>query len=134
DTIWRATEPDGFGGMVQAEALRRGKPALTVECGGGNFTESHLRNYQTAIAGVCRAVGLMRGDAPTFDRYRMTSDGRFLHNREGGLFVPAGTLGEVIGKDEPIGRIINLYGDVIEEIRAPYDEAFVGAMRCPYYP
>jgi predicted deacylase len=134
DTIWRATEPDGFGGMVQAEALRRGIPALTLECGGGNFTETHMRNYRTAIEGFCCATGLMEGSPPVFDRYTLLSKGVFLHNREGGLFQRSCQLGDILEKGTLMARMIDVYGDIVEEIRCPADSGFVGALRVPYYP
>lgn len=132
--IWRATEHDGFGGMVQAEALRRGLAALTIECGGGNITESHLRNYRSAMEGFLRAAGILHGEPPLLERYTMLSRGTFLHNHEGGLFMPECRLGDILAENTPIGRVIDIYGDTVEEIRSPADSAYVGALRCPYYP
>ena len=33
-----------------------------------------------------------------------------------------------------IARLINLYGDAVEEIRCPLDSAYIAALRVPYWP
>jgi uncharacterized protein len=134
DTIWRVKEVAGMGGTVTAEASRRGIPSLTIEVGGGTFLPQHLENYLIAINGFLRGTGVLPGEAPKQKRYTIISDGAFIHNKEGGLFIQDCRVGDILPKGGPIGRVMNLQGEITEEIRSPYDQAYIAALRCNYYP
>src|SRR5262249_14787333 len=122
------------GGSVAADALRQGVPAVTLECGGGTFTPQHQRDYTAAIANCLKALEMLPGDAPTQSRYTIISGGAFLFSREGGLFVQECPLGSIQPKGGLIGRQIDLYGDTVEEIRCPSDNAYIAALRLNYFP
>lgn len=134
DTIWRVPEAQGMGGTVTAESLRHDIPSVTVECGGGTFTEQHLQDYLTSIRGFMHAVGVLPGDAPVQDQYTIISGGSFIHNLEGGLFVPECKVGDILPKGAPIARMIDLYGETVEEILNPYEDSYIAAIRCRFYP
>jgi predicted deacylase len=134
DVLWRAKGEAGLGGTFTSEAIRAGIPAVTVECGGGTFLPEHLRDYSSAIRNFLTAVGMLPGEPPVQERYTIVSDGAFLHNREGGLFVQDCRVGDVVAKGAPLGHLINLLGETVEEIRSPYDNAYIAALRLPYYP
>lgn len=134
DTLWRTTGEAGLGGSIVAEALRRGIPGVTVECGGGTVTPRHVADYTIAIDGAVKALGLLPGEPPVQSRYTIVGSGAFLFNREGGLFVQECPLGAFLPKDGLIARMINLYGDTVEEIRCPADNAYIAALRIPYWP
>jgi predicted deacylase len=68
------------------------------------------------------------------ERYTIISDGSFIHNREGGLFVQECKVGDILPQGGLMGRIINLHGDTTEELRSPYQDAYIAALRCHYYP
>ena len=132
--IWRSRGGDGLTSTVSADAVRSGVPTVTVECGGGTVTAEHLAHFRTAIEGFCRGAGVLPGTAPRQDEYTIICDGSFLHNREGGMFVPECKVGDFVAKDQVMGRIVNLFGDTIEEIRSPHDNAYVAALRCNRFP
>ena len=134
DVLWRAKADEGLGGTFTAEATRAGIPSVTVEVGGGTFTPEHLRNYTTAIRNFLSALALLPGEAPKQERYTIISDGAFIHNREGGLFIQNCRVGDFVAKDQLIAQIINLHGETVEEIRSPYDNAYIAALQLPYYP
>lgn len=134
DTIWRVPEARGSGGTVTAEALRRDIPSVTVECGGGTFTEQHLQDYLTSIRGFMQAAGVLPGEPPVQDRYTIISGGSFVHNREGGLFVPACKVGDILPQGAPIARLIDLFGETAEAIDNPYPDSYIAALRCRFYP
>jgi len=134
DTLWRVQEAAGMGGTVTAESLRHEVPSVTVECGGGTFTEQHLQDYLTSIRGFMHATGVLPGEAPVQDRYTIISGGSFIHNREGGLFVPECKVGDILPKGAPIARMIDLFGETVEEINNPYDDSYIAAIRCRFYP
>ena len=81
-----------------------------------------------------KGAGVLPGTAPRQDEYTIICDGSFLHNREGGMFVPECKVGDFVAKDQVMGRIVNLFGDTIEEIRSPHDNAYVAALRCNRFP
>jgi len=134
DTLWRTTGGQTLGGTVTADALGHGIPCVTMECGGGTFTEQHLRDYLISIDGFLKATGLLPGEPPMQERYTIITGGAFVHNREGGLFIQECKVGDVLPEGGLMGRIINLYGDTTEEVRSPYADAYIAALRCHYYP
>ncbi len=131
--LWRA-EGDALGGTFAAQAIRSGIPSLIVEVGGGTVTEAHLGDYANAMTNFLKALEMLPGHPPAQHRYTIVSDGAFLHCREGGLFVPDCELGAFLSRGETLGHIINLYGDTVEEIQSPCDDAYIAALRTPYYP
>lgn len=134
DVLWRAKGEAGLGGTFTAEAIRSGIPAVTVEVGGGTFTPEHLRDYTTSIRNFLVALEMLPGEAAVQERYTIISDGAFLHNREGGLFIQDCKVGDILPKDGLLGHIINLHGETVEEIRSPLDNAYIAALRLPYFP
>ncbi len=134
DVLWRAQGEAGLGGTFTSEAIRSGIPAVTVECGGGTFLPEHLRDYSYAIRNLLTALEMLPGEAPIQERYTIISDGAFLHNREGGLFVQDSRVGDIVAKDALLGHVINLLGETVDEIRSPYGDAYIAALRLPYYP
>ena len=86
------------------------------------------------VAGFLQATGVMPGEAPIQKQYTIISDGAFIHNKEGGLFLQDCKVGDILPEGGPIGRLMNLQGDIVEEIRSPYDQAYIAALRCNYYP
>ncbi|MBX3537715.1 MAG: succinylglutamate desuccinylase/aspartoacylase family protein [Chelatococcus sp.] len=134
DVIWRAEGGEGLGSTVTSEALRLGVPAVTIECGGGTVTPEHLRDFRKAIESFLRAVGVLSGEPERQNSYRIVSNGSFLHNREGGMFIPACKVGDFVAKGQVMGRIVDLFGNTLEEIVSPHDDAFVAALRCNCFP
>lgn len=134
DVLWRSKGEAGLGGTVTAEASRHGIPSVTIEVGGGTFTPEHLRDYTNAMLSGLRALEMIPGQAAVQPRYTIISDGAFLYNREGGLFIQECKVGSILPKDGLIGRLINLHGETVEEIRSPYDQAYIAAIRLPYWP
>lgn len=134
DVLWRAKAEEGLGGTFTAEATRARIPSVTVEVGGGTFTPAHLRDYTTAIRNFLTALDMLPGEAPVQERYTIISDGAFIHNREGGLFVQDCRVGDFVAKGQLIAHVINLHGEAVEEIYSPYDNAYIAALQLPYYP
>lgn len=134
DVIWKIKGEAGLGGSITAQTTPKGIPSVTVEVGGGNVTDQHISEYTTAITNMMKAIGMLDGDIPKFEKYTIISDGKFLHNREGGLFVPECKPGAFLKKDEPIGHIINLHGEKVEEILNPLEYSYITAIRHNYVP
>jgi hypothetical protein len=43
-------------------------------------------------------------------------------------------VGSVVEEGAVLVKIVNLYGDVVDELRAPYGPAFVRSLIRPYHP
>jgi uncharacterized protein len=134
DVLWALKGEAGLGGSAAAEASRHGIPSMMVECGGGIVTPQHVENFKTAIVGLLQALDMAPGDAPVQDSYTIVEDGVFINHREGGLIVPECKVGAILDKGDLIARVVNLYGDTVEEIRCPADNAYIAANRLPYWP
>lgn len=134
EVIWRVKEDGGMASTLATHTTAKGIPSVTVECGGGSVSDENIANYLSAITNAMRAIGMLEGDVPKLDRYTIVSDGSFLFNQEGGLFEPDCEVGAFLRKNEPIGHIINLYGEKVDETLNPYDYAFVAATLHKYVP
>lgn len=132
DHLWRSS--GDFRGTVTAQATAHGIPSVTVEVGGGNVTEEHESQFKSTIRNAMLALGMLDGKAPTRPSYTIVKDGAFLFTGHGGLFVPACKVGAVLNRGDVIGRIINLYGEVLEEMICPLDNAWVAAVGHRYWP
>ncbi|QOK29895.1 succinylglutamate desuccinylase/aspartoacylase family protein (plasmid) [Cytobacillus oceanisediminis] len=132
--IWKIKGEAGLLGAVVAQIVNKGIPSLTIEVGGGNITEQHIHEYVSSMENVMKAIGMIDGNAPILDQYTIIEDGNFLFNHEGGLFIPKCKVGDVLNKGELIGQITNLFGEVVEDIVNPSDNAYIAAIRLAYWP
>lgn len=132
--IWNSLEPF-LEGTHFANFTKRGKPALIVESGGGaRVTEDDLERLTGAIFGVCQKLDMLPGTPPVLEKYRHGGDAVHLKARRGGLFIPKVGPGADVEKDQHIADIIDLFGDVVEEVRCPLSRAWVGSIRRPHMP
>lgn len=134
DIIWYAQDGGSAVGTGTDHYVKNGIPSVTVEVGGGTVVEEHERLFKLSISSALKALKMIPGDAPVQDHYTIYNKASFIFTKEGGLFVPAKRVGEILNKDELIGSIMNLYGEVTEEIRSPFDNAFLAATGNLYWP
>ncbi|MGG1573537.1 succinylglutamate desuccinylase/aspartoacylase family protein [Fictibacillus sp. NRS-1165] len=132
--IWKIKGEAGLMGAVVAHIVNKGIPSLTVEVGGGNVTQAHISDYTISVTNVMKAAGMLDGDTPVLSRYSYITDGNFLFCKEGGLFNPKCKVGSVLSKGDIIGQVTNLFGEVVEEIVNPADNAYIAAIRLPFWP
>ena len=132
--IWASTD-SWLAGTMFTKLTQQGMPALIVECGGGaQVPEAHIENYLATLNGVARAMGILPGRARKQKKYRLMDDAPLVYSQAGGLFEPAVEAGQVVAKDQELGRIIDLFGDVAETVRSPRGPAFVASIRRRYMP
>jgi predicted deacylase len=116
DIIWRVPDSKGMGiGSI----LDLGKPAVTVEVGGdGRAYPRAIDLHHDAVLNVMRHLGMIAGHVRRPDRYYHV-EGGFTRVARGGFSMPIRTLHEEVKEGEPLVRILNLYGDEVEVVRAP---------------
>lgn len=132
--LWRSKGEAELGGTFAAQAIRSGIPAIIVEVGGGTVTSQHLDEYALAINNLLIALDMLPGVPAVQDQYTIISDGAFLYNQVGGMFVTTCNIGDIVAENTVLGHILDAHGNVMEEIRCPCDEAFIAALRLPYFP
>jgi uncharacterized protein len=132
--LWRSEGEAELGGTFAAQAIRANIPAVIVEVGGGTVTSQHLEDYATAINNFLIALEMLPGTPAVQDQYTVVSEGVFLFNHHGGMFVPTCEIGDIVSEGDVLGRVVDSHGKIVEEIRCPSDEAFIAALRLPYFP
>jgi uncharacterized protein len=102
-------------------AITRGKPAVTAEAGClGQTDEEAIALIERGVAGVLRHLG-MRPEGPPpvttplwIDRHQVLRAGAT------GLFLPAVACGQRVREGALLGRITDLHGEPLEDVRAPF--------------
>lgn len=124
-----------LGGAMISQLTARGIPGLIIECGGGaQVPQAHLDHFEAALRGVSQALGIVPGAPPVQPAYRHMDTAELVHSTQGGLFVPEVQAGECVSAGQVLGRILNLYGDVVETITSPIGSGWIGAIRRRYMP
>lgn len=134
DVIWRSAGEAGTSGTITAHTINNGIPAVTVECGGGNVTEEHEKQFKESITNAMKALEMLGGEAPLQDKYTIINKAHFIYTGEGGLFVPGCKVGDVLNQGDIMGSIMNLYGTVVEELICPEDNSYIAAIGHRYWP
>lgn len=117
-----ATRPGGAAnpGTTSAASAAAGIPAITSEAGGrGLLTEPETQMQLRGIANVLRYLGALDGEVEPTPGQRIFSSSNGFHTPVEGVWLPEAALQEDVAQGQRIGRIENLYGDEIAEIRAP---------------
>jgi len=115
------TPPTTLTGSAFINAAKRGIPGIIVESGGyGPAFDRHLVEEGAAkLADVARQLGILPGAAPKNGPFTYLGDFAWINAPRGGLYRPVLRGGERVKQGEPIGRFYDLYGDLIEEVKAP---------------
>ncbi len=102
-------------------AITRGKPAITTETGGrGRIEMEALELISRGVAGVMRHLGMRPDGPPPVASPQWISRSVVLRAGTTGLFFPAVERGQIVADEALIGRITDVYGRSLEEIRAPF--------------
>jgi predicted deacylase len=114
------TDPGLLDGALFVRLSRAAVPSILIEAGGG-LPPSDV-TVQRAVAGVrnvLRRLGSLAEDvAPTPDP-RMLHGFRIVTSSRGGFFTDGVSLGDEVRVGDVLARVIDAYGDVVEEIEAP---------------
>lgn len=117
EIIWRG---GAWGGTARAATLAAGKPAVTVEAGGGTCRDEIVDLHRRSIFNVLRAMRMLPGAPARRERYTAVL-GSFARSANGGFFVPHSKPGDHVKAGELIARIVDHLGSDVEEVVAPND-------------
>jgi predicted deacylase len=112
-----------IGGTTSAAAAAAGVPGAIVEVGGcGLLEEAAVHAHLSGICNVLRQLGMFEGDV-TPPRADMRSVGRFvwLRSKEEGWWEPSVKAGDEVQAGSTIGTVQTLFGETIEDVKAPED-------------
>lgn len=112
----------GRGGAITIQARAAGKSALGIELGGGGTLRDEF--IATGLEGarrILRGLGVITGGEPEVDpAQHICHDSTWPRPSRGGFFEQDVALGEVVAEGQVIGRVRDLHGSVLEELRAPF--------------
>ena len=130
---WGSDEGWLKGAAFTSFTRRLGRPALIVESGGGGrVTDADLANFRTALQGLTRTLGMLGGEPARAHDVRGGGNAIHLKATRGGFWQPAVTPGDDLVRDQLMGSIVDIYGEVAETVRCPFAEAWVGSIRRPW--
>jgi len=102
------------------EAIRRGIPAVDIECGGrGQFSAERVAQIQQALGRLLGHLRLLSetpaaGSTPYFVARRT-----FLESPATGFFYPLVKAGEFVYAGQTVGYVTNLFGKKVADLAAP---------------
>jgi predicted deacylase len=110
-------------GVLSYTAVRRGIPAVGAEVTGiGGCLEEDVVLY---ASGVLRVLDLLAGTytpEPAGEPWR----GDWISSPGGGFFEPTVAMYQDVLAGEPVAHILDLFGEVRHELRAPHDGRVLG--------
>jgi predicted deacylase len=122
--VVRQGEPSGgLGGMTSDAAAGIGVPSIIAEAGGcGQLEEEAVTMLVDGVRNALRSLEMLPGPVEPPGR-EMQFVGAFdwLRCRDAGFWEAAVAVGAEVAEGDLLGRVRNLYGDVLEEIHAPRD-------------
>jgi uncharacterized protein len=121
--VVRQVSSGGLGGMTSDAAAGAEIPAIIAEAGGcGQLEEAAVAMLVEGVRNALRLLEMLPGPSPE-PRAGMRFVGTFewLRCRDAGWWEAAAGVGAEVAEGDLLGRVKNLYGDVVEEVRAPTD-------------
>jgi predicted deacylase len=118
-TVWRDTSRV-FPHDAVTTFSEAGIPAFLLEVGGGQpLRPADVALQADAVRGLLRTVGILPGPARPAQSPFVVTGYRIVTNRKGGFFEALVEPGDRIADGRPLGRIVDVYGDVVETLTAP---------------
>jgi predicted deacylase len=108
-------------GTMQAEAVRRGIPAMAIEVGQcGEEDEQATAAGYNALRNALKHLGMIEGQpVPWAGQPVRLEAGAIVLSKEGGVFKRNVMVGDWVQEGELLGRIYDFDDTLLEEIRAP---------------
>ena len=108
-------------GTGSGEAMKGGRPGLTLEGGGMGISERrYVDVHKYGLRNALRYLGIADGDPVWWGGESVKLDhGVLMKTTKGGVYEPAVSVGQWIEKGEVFARVRDYAGNVIEEITAP---------------
>ncbi len=121
--VVREEPTGGLGGMTCSAAAAAGIPAIIAEAGGrGQLEEAAVELLVAGVRNALRSLEMLPGPVlPPREDLRLVAAFDWLRCREAGFWQAAVPAGAEVREGELLGRVSSLWGDGLEEVRAPRD-------------
>ncbi len=118
--LFREGTPLVPAGTITTEAARRGIVSILGECGSaGGLDPADVATHVHGITNVMRFLGMLPGE-PAVARDQLVGVDQFIVSAgRGGLLRLAVGIGETVAAGQALGEIWDVFGDVVETLRAP---------------
>jgi predicted deacylase len=130
DIIWHRSAEFAaarVGGSLSGLLATHGKPNLVLEAGGeGRVDGAPVDRMTIALRNILRLSGVLTGDPEGMTLPRSVVRGNWLRATEGGMLRLAASLLQEVRQGELICTITDLFGEVVEEVRAPVSGVLIG--------
>jgi predicted deacylase len=120
EVLWEM--PPAWSGALCVAASAAGVPTVTPEIGNdGRLDPKAVARCRQVIMNVMAAMGQVDETEPRPPCPQQVVRGSFIPASVGGLFQPVVRLGECVARGRVVATIRDMFGAVVEEIRAPTD-------------
>jgi predicted deacylase len=108
-------------GTGSGEAVKGGRPALTLEAGGTGLRERRFIDaHKYALRNALRHLDIIDGDPIWWDGAPVRLDhGILIKTTSAGIYEPAVSIGQWIEAGQVFARVLDYSGNVLEEIKVP---------------
>jgi predicted deacylase len=113
-------------GILCVEACKAGVPCFTFEIGeGGRLEEESVATGARCVLNILKSLKMIDGTPEPAKKTYLMRDFLGIRAEKGGLLVPVAPLGQEVSSGDVLCRILNVYGDEVQLIKAPQDGVFV---------
>ncbi len=122
EVVWATGHQFTYPGTLVGELSGRGIPSIVAESGYlSTYNEPEIGVHTTGVRNVLRAFKLLDGEPELSNqgRQKVVTDNWVASTTRGGVFHPRFKPGDRIREGDVLAEIKNVFGEVVEEIRAP---------------
>jgi predicted deacylase len=131
ETLWDLGS-SGLKGTFNSTATEQGIPNIVVEVGGeGRCLEEWVQREIRGFMNVMKALDMVEGSPEGLPSKYQLTEGFYQHGTAGGFLRPMVKLSSPVKRGELLGSIIDLHGNVLEEVRSPMDGKVMGLRTLP---
>jgi|SoiMethySBSTD1v2_1073268.scaffolds.fasta_scaffold1062077_2 predicted deacylase len=132
--VW--CHPTVAAGRTVSAAIARGIPALYAEArGAGRINPGDLLCYRRGIDNLMRHLEILPGEPEIPDAPRhLYGDGNIdssVSSSQRGFLIPSVELMEPVAKGQPLGVLVDVFGNELEKFVAPREGVVVLIHACP---
>lgn len=117
------TERPSYSGNLSSALRRKKIPTVTAEAGGGGrIRDEYVKNTVEAIENIAKGLGALEGEPVENKLDYIVVESEWVRPKRGGLLLhrKSSEVNNIVQKGQVLGEIIDVFGNVIEELKAPY--------------